>query len=99
MGSNYVCWRKKLKNLCVLLDNSKFQNEVSVAQTLGDIAYKDKLESFGWNCVSVDGHSLEEILNAINFFKSSNFTTFIDAHTIKGKGVDFMENNNGTLKL
>ena len=32
---------------CVLLDNNKFQNEVSVAETLGKITFKDKLKSFG----------------------------------------------------
>lgn len=85
---------KKIKNLCVLLDNNKFQNEVSVAETLGKITFKDKLKSFGWNYISVDGHSLEDILNSLSDFKSSNSPTFIDAHTIKGKGVDFMENNN-----
>lgn len=85
---------KKVKNLCVLLDNNKFQNEVSVRETLGDITFKDKLQSFGWNYISVDGHSLEEVLNSLSSFKSSELPTFIDAHTIKGKGIDFMENNN-----
>ena len=85
---------KKIKNLCVLLDNNKFQNEVSVAETLGKITFEEKLKSFGWNYISVDGHSLEEILNALANFKSSDLPTFIDAHTIKGKGADFMENNN-----
>ena len=85
---------KKLKNLCVLLDNNKFQNEKSVHETLGEITFEEKLKSFGWNYISVDGHSLEEILNALDNFKSSLKPTFIDAHTIKGKGVDFMENNN-----
>tara|TARA_B110000971_G_C19974036_1_gene484069 strand:+ start:496 stop:1326 length:831 start_codon:yes stop_codon:yes gene_type:complete len=85
---------KKVKNLCVLLDNNKFQNEVSVVDTLGKITFKDKLKSFGWNYISIDGHSLEEILNSLSDFRSSELPTFIDAHTIKGKGVDFMENNN-----
>ena len=85
---------KKLNNLCVILDNNKYQNEVSVIDTLGDIRFKDKLNSFGWNFISIDGHSLEEILNALNTFKLSELPTFIDANTIKGKGVDFMENNN-----
>ena len=85
---------KKIKNLCVLLDNNKFQNEVSILETLGEITFKDKLKAFGWNYISVDGHSLEELLNSLDEFKSSESPTFIDAHTIKGKGVDFMENNN-----
>ena len=85
---------KKINNLCVLLDNNKFQNEKSVLETLGEISFEKKLDSFGWNYIGIDGHSLEEILNAIENFKMSDKPTFIDAHTIKGKGVDFMENNN-----
>ena len=74
--------------------NNKYQNEKSVLETLGNISLKEKIESFGWNYISVDGHSIEEILNALESFKLSNAPTLIDAHTIKGKGVDFMENNN-----
>lgn len=85
---------KKLNNLCVLLDNNKFQNEKTVLETLGEISFAEKLRSFGWEYISIDGHSLEEILNALDKFKVSTKPTFIDAHTIKGKGVDFMENNN-----
>ena len=85
---------KKLGNLCVILDNNKFQNEKSVVETLGDIVFEDKLKSFGWNYVNIDGHSLEQILSALEVFKNSKKPTFIDAQTIKGKGVDFMENNN-----
>lgn len=85
---------KRINNLCVVLDNNKFQNETTVLNTLGDLQYESKIKSFGWNYISVDGHSMEEIKAAIVDFKSSDFPTFIDAHTIKGKGVDFMEGNN-----
>lgn len=85
---------KKIENLCVIVDNNKYQNEKSVLETLGDISLEEKIKSFGWNYISIDGHSIEEILNALEFFQSSNRPTLIDAHTIKGKGVDFMENNN-----
>lgn len=85
---------KKIKNLCVIVDNNKFQNETSVIETLGEISLEMKIKAFGWNYISVDGHSLEDILNAIETFKNSDIPTLIDAHTIKGKGVDFMENNN-----
>ena len=85
---------KKIKNLCVIVDNNKFQNEVSVNETLGDISLEDKIKSFGWQYISVDGHSLNELLDAFEVFKNNDLPTLIDAHTIKGKGVDFMENNN-----
>ena len=85
---------KKINNICVIVDNNKFQNETSVSETLGDISLEMKIKSFGWKYISIDGHSIEEILNAIEIFKESDSPTLIDAHTIKGKGVDFMENNN-----
>ena len=85
---------KKIKNICLIIDNNKFQNEKSVKDTLGEISYKEKLKAFNWNYISVDGHSIGEILNAIENFKLSTKPTVIDANTIKGKGVDFMENNN-----
>ncbi len=85
---------KRIRNLCVIVDNNKFQNEKSVQDTLGDISLESKLKSFGWDYISVDGHSLKELAEAFEYFKSSHFPTLIDAHTIKGKGVDFMENNN-----
>ncbi|MBO98504.1 MAG: transketolase [Flavobacteriales bacterium] len=85
---------KRIQNLCVIVDNNKFQNEKSVQDTLGNISLESKLKSFGWDYISVDGHSLEELTEAFKYFKSSRFPTLIDAHTIKGKGVDFMENNN-----
>jgi transketolase len=53
-----------------------------------------KIKSFGWEYISVDGHSLDDIHDAIEIFKKNESPTLIDAHTIKGKGVDFMENNN-----
>ena len=55
---------------------------------------KIKLNLFGWQYISVDGHSLNELLDALKFLKNNDLPTLIDAHTIKGKGVDFMENNN-----
>jgi transketolase len=85
---------KKIKNLCVIVDNNKFQNEKSVEETLGEIHLEKKVKAFGWHYISIDGHSIEEILNAIETFKINDAPTLIDAHTIKGKGVDFMENNN-----
>ena len=52
------------------------------------------MESFGWNVIEIDGHSITEIIESYN--KASSFKskpTCIVAHTIKGKGVSFFENN------
>ena len=59
---------------------------------IGDIGAK--FRSFGWKVIEIDGHNMQEIISAIE--QASNDQTepyAIVAHTIKGKGVSFMENN------
>ena len=53
---------------------------------------KEKFESFGWNVQEINGHSIKEIIDAIDNTNSSNKPNIIIAHTIKGKGVSYMEN-------
>jgi transketolase len=56
----------------------------------------DKWRAFGWNVIEVDGHSIEDISAGLNRFRHSHFKpTVIIGHTIKGKGVSFMENQAG----
>ena len=85
-----------LNNLCAIVDSNKFQNEKSIKETLNFYPIKDKWISFGWNSLEVDGHSVEEISSALDKFTKidSQKPTVIIANTIKGSGVDFMENNN-----
>ena len=56
---------------------------------------QDKWKSFGWDTVTVDGHSIEEIFAIFKNFRSrsSNKPLMIIANTVKGKGVSFMEND------
>ncbi len=55
----------------------------------------EKWRAFGWNASEVDGHSLPELLAALQNFPASNGKpTAIIAHTVKGKGVSFMEDDN-----
>ncbi|MEW6040813.1 MAG: transketolase, partial [Elusimicrobiota bacterium] len=57
---------------------------------------KEKYEAFRWNVIEIDGHNLAEIDNA--FKKAGQLKgkpVLILAHTVKGKGVSFMENNPG----
>ena len=57
---------------------------------------KEKFDAFGWNTIEIDGHSFDEIHNAVIRAKESkDKPTAIIAHTIKGKGVSFMENDYG----
>jgi transketolase len=53
----------------------------------------DKWRAFGWHVLEIDGHNMEQILNAYAEAKTiKSKPTIIIAHTIKGKGVSFMEN-------
>jgi transketolase len=57
--------------------------------TIDDIM--SKFISFGWDCIEIDGHNHEEILNSFN--RKSDKPIFILANTIKGNGIKMMENN------
>jgi transketolase len=82
----------KLDNICAIVDNNGLQidGRVDEIKSLGSIAAK--WDSFGWNVVEIDGHDIEQIVEA--FDKARDFKgqpTMILAHTVKGKGVSFME--------
>jgi transketolase len=96
------CWEafmdipdKKLSNITAIID----KNELQIDGFVNDIKSIDpldkKLEAFNWNVIQVDGHNIEEIYEAIEAAKASDKPTAIIAHTIKGKGVSFMENQCG----
>lgn len=83
----------KLNNLIVFVDYNNLQIDGKLNEVKSPEPIKDKFEAFGFNTLEIDGHNFEEILNAINMAKSEkNRPTAIVAHTVKGKGVSFMEN-------
>jgi transketolase len=54
----------------------------------------DKFRSFGWNVIETEGHDIDQLLTAFDRARSvTGMPTAIIAHTVKGKGVSFMENN------
>lgn len=82
----------KLSNLCAFIDYNKLQIDGEVAKVMDIEPVIDKWNSFGWNTISIDGHSFEQIFNAVKIaHKTLDKPTMIVAHTIKGKGVSFME--------
>jgi len=83
----------KLDNLTIIVDYNKLQALDSVKETIGETNLKGKFESFGCNTFEIDGHDFEAILKstAAKSIKV-NLPRAIIAHTIKGKGVSFMEN-------
>ncbi|MBQ4091064.1 MAG: transketolase [Clostridia bacterium] len=83
----------KLDNLCVILDYNKLQIDGPVAEVIGPAPFEPKLEAFGYNVISIDGHDFNEIDAAFKAAREcKGRPTAIVAHTVKGKGVSFMEN-------
>ncbi|HNV86624.1 MAG TPA: transketolase [Candidatus Omnitrophota bacterium] len=85
----------KLNHLIGILDYNKYQLDGAVQDILNMEPMAQKWESFGWNVCEIDGHNMVEILEALEWAgKQAGGPSMIIAHTVKGKGVSFMENNN-----
>lgn len=84
----------KLDNLCLMLDFNGLQIDGDITKVMNPNPLDKKFEAFGWHVIKIDGHDFDQIFAA---FKEARETkgqpTAIIAHTVKGKGVDFMENN------
>lgn len=86
----------KLDNLCVIVDNNNLQIDGSIEEVMSSYPIDSKFESFGFNVINVDGHNMQELIDAFNKAKTvKGKPTAIIAKTIKGKGVSFMENQVG----
>jgi transketolase len=83
----------KLDNLIWIVDRNYFQANVATEELIPLNSIKEKFETFGWNAVEIDGHDVKAIIHALNAAQAvSDRPTAIIAHTVKGKGVSFMEN-------
>jgi transketolase len=84
----------KLDNLCAIIDHNKLQITGPTSQVCNTDPIDKKFESFGWAVKQVDGHdpeALMEIFDALPLEEGK--PTVVLAHTIKGKGISYMENN------
>ena len=84
----------KLDNLCAIIDYNQLQITGPTAQVCNTDPLEKKFESFGWSVRQVDGHDYEALVKtfeAIPF--ESGKPSLVIAHTTKGKGVSYMENN------
>jgi transketolase len=95
-GSNWeammLAAHYKLDNLCAILDYNKQQITGSNAAVMGLEPVRQKIEAFGWAVKEVDGNDVEalvDIFQKLPFEKDK--PSFVIAHTVKGKGVSFME--------
>lgn len=88
-----ACAHYKCDSLCAVLDYNGFQIDGCIKEIMNLEPLVDKWRSFGWHTIEIDGHNIKEILNALEEAKSmKGKPSIIIAHTIKGKGVSFMEN-------
>jgi transketolase len=86
--------RHPLDNLTVILDYNKIQLDDFVTRILDLEPVVAKWQSFGWPVLEIDGHSLDQIGKALDQAEATRGRpTLVVAHTVKGKGVSFMENN------
>lgn len=86
----------KLDNLCVIVDNNNLQIDGAITEVMSSYPIDLKFESFGFNVINIDGHNIEQLIDAFDTAKTvKGKPTAIIAKTIKGKGVSFMENQVG----
>lgn len=84
--------KNKLNKLTVIMDRNNIQIDGFTEEIMPLEPLKDKYEAFGWHVMEIDGHNIQEIIDACEMAKTIyEKPTVIIAHTIPGKGVDFME--------
>jgi transketolase len=84
----------KLNNLTAFVDRNKLMIDGRTEQVMNVEPFADKWKAFGWIVKEVDGHSFQELADAIDFsHNEKSGPVMIIANTVKGKGVDFMEDN------
>lgn len=81
-----------LDNLTAIIDYNKIQSLDTVEETLRLEPFADKWRAFGWHTIEIDGHDHDAIRAALQA-PSQGRPTCVIAHTIKGKGVSFMEHS------
>ncbi len=83
----------KLDNLCVIVDLNGLQIDGATCEVMGSDPVPDKMRAFGLHVIEIDGHNFDQIRGALNAARDlKGKPTCIVAHTVKGKGVSFMEN-------
>jgi transketolase len=83
----------KLDHLIAMVDRNRLQITGTVEEVMNISPLEDKWRSFGWNVLTIDGHSFPQIFDALEQAKTHRGApTVIIADTIKGKGVSYMEN-------
>ncbi len=86
--------KNRLSNLTVIIDRNNIQIDGFTEDIMPLEPLREKYESFNWHVLEIDGHNFEEIVASVHEARAVHeMPTVIIAHTIPGKGVDFMEND------
>ncbi len=86
---------QKLSNLCVIIDFNKWQATDRSQSVMALDPLKEKWQTFGWSAYETDGHDISGLVNLFSKIPDgSGKPVAIICHTVKGKGVSFMEDNN-----
>lgn len=87
---------RELDNLVVIVDNNNLQIDGEVGEVCSPYPIDKKFEAFNFHTINIDGNDFDEIRKALDEAKDTKgMPTAIIAHTVKGKGVSFMENQVG----
>ena len=87
---------RKLDNLCVMVDNNNLQIDGPIDEVCSPYPIDKKFESFNFHVINIDGNDFDEIKRAFDEARATKgMPTAIIAHTVKGKGVSYMENSVG----
>ena len=85
---------KKIDNLVAIVDQNGLQAMGAVCDRMNSNPLPDKWSGFGWHIINIDGHNIEAIAAALDEAETvKGRPTVIIAHTVKGKGISFAENN------
>ena len=84
----------RLDNVVAILDRNGYQLDGSTGEIMNVDPVVDKWKAFGWRVLDIDGHNMQQVVHALEAAREPGRPTIIVAHTVKGKGVSFMENNN-----
>lgn len=92
-----------LSNLCAIVDYNKLQSDDRNANIMGLEPFDAKWRAFGWSVREIDGHDMGAVLGALSAArKDGEKPTVVIAHTVKGKGVPYMEDQpawHGSVKM
>ena len=84
----------ELGNLKVILDCNRIQNDDFCETQMRMFDIPAKWRSFGWDVKEIDGHNMKDIIEGLDYLQANNTNpAILIAHTVKGKGVSFMEDN------